>query len=105
MPNTTTILEDHGTNKFYEWDDPTYPSTDLEAYFEAMGAPDASEFHGMYLHHYEEDTPIYGEYTDGTMNLVSGSGDYLPYWYEEGHGARVYKRLYPCTYFSTPRYK
>ncbi|MCR5295507.1 MAG: hypothetical protein K6E30_10130 [Lachnospiraceae bacterium] len=105
MPNTTTILEDHGSNKFYEWDDPTYPSTDLEAYFEAMGAPDASDFHGMYLHHYEEDTPIYGEYTDGTLNLVSGSGDYLPYWYEEGHGARVYKRLYPCTYFSTPRYK
>ena len=105
MPNTATILEDHGTNKFYEWDDPTYPSTDLEAYFEAMGAPDPSEFHGMYLHHYEEDTPIYGEYTDGTLNLMSGSGDYLPYWYEEGHGARVYKRLYPCTYFSTPRYK
>lgn len=105
MPYTTTILEDHGTNKFYEWDDPTYPSTDLEAYFEAMGAEDASDYHGMYLHHYEEDTPIYGEYTDGTLELVSGSGDFLNYWYEKGHGARVYKYLYPCTYFSTPRYR
>ena len=70
-----------------------------------MGAEDASDYHGMYLHHYEEDTPIYGEYTDGTLELVSGSGDFLNYWYEKGHGARVYKYLYPCTYFSTPRYR
>ena len=34
-----------------------------------------------------------------------GSGDFLNYWYEKGHGARVYKYLYPCTYFSTPRYR
>lgn len=115
MPYTTTILEDHGTNKFYEWDNPTYPSTDLEAYFEAIKQKQIEEtgsstinpadYHGMYLHHYEEDTPIYGEYTDGTQELVSGSGDFLNYWYEKGHGARVYKYLYPCTYFSTPRYR
>lgn len=115
MPYTTTILEDHGTNKFYEWDNPTYPSTDLEAYFEAIKQKQIEEtgsstinpadYHGMYLHHYEEDTPIYGEYTDGTLELVSGSGDFLNYWYEKGHGARVYKYLYPCTYFSTPRYR
>ncbi len=105
MPNTTTILENLNSNQFSAWDDPTAPSTDLEAFFEAMGTDDASDFHGMYLHHYEEDTPIYGEYTDGSLNLVSGSGDYLPYWYQEGHGARVYKRLYPCTYFKSPRYK
>lgn len=105
MPYKATILEDHNENVYYTWDNPNFPSTDLEAYFESVGAADAADYHGMYLHHYEADTPIYGEYTDGNLNLVSGSGDYLPYWYEEGHGARAYKRLYPCTYFQSPRYK
>ena len=107
MPYTATILEDHNENRFYEWYDPTYPSTDLEAYFNAVGdTQSASDFKNMYLHHYEEDTPIYGEYTNLSQNLVSGSGEYLPYWYEEGHGARVYRySLRPCTYFKSPRYK
>ena len=105
-PNTTTIFEDHNSNTFEAWDDPTYPSTDLEAFFSALEDEDASLFHGMYLHHYEEDQPIYGEYTDGTVNLVSGSGDYLPYWFEEGHGARARRfNLWPCTSFQSPRYK
>lgn len=104
-PNKTTILEDHNTNKFFPASDPSLPSTDLEAFFTAIGEDNPADYHGLYLHHYEEDEPIYGEYTDGTMNLVSGSGDYLKYWFEEGHGARVYRRLYPCTYFKSPRYK
>lgn len=104
-PNKTTILEDHNTNQFFVMSDPDLPSTDLEAFFAAAGEDNPADYHGKYYHHYEEDEPIYGEYTDGTINLVSGSGDYLIYWFEEGHGARVYRRLYPCTYFKSPRYK
>ena len=112
-PDTTTIVEDHNTGSYSFTDPisgeevlPSRASTDLEAYFSSIGdVKKATEYHNIYYHHYEEDTPIYGEYTDGTLELVSGSGDFLNYWYEKGHGARVYKYLYPCTYFSTPRYR
>ena len=61
-------------------------------------------YDGTYVHRYDADMPIYGEYWDGTYSLVSGSGDYLRYWYEEGHGRRVRKfDLVPCTSFPSPR--
>ncbi len=103
-PNNATIIENHGDNYDFKYYDATY-TTDLDAFFKGMGVEDDPKNYGLYLHRYEEDTPIYGEYTDGSLNLVSGSGDYLPYWYQQGHGARIYKRLYPCTYFKSPRYK
>ena len=62
------------------------------------------KYSGTYLRRYDADMPIYGEYRDGTYSLVSGSGDYLAYWYEEGHGRRVRKfGLVPCTSFPSPR--
>ncbi len=108
-PRKSTILENHGNDAYgfdyLPYSYPTDRSTDLEAFFRDRGEDAPKDFSGLYLHRYEEDEPIYGEYTDGTINLVSGSGDYLKYWFEEGHGARVYRRLYPCTYFKSPRYK
>lgn len=65
-----------------------------------------------YIHHYNADEAIYGEYytsrdawSDGSVTAVSGSGSKLNKWYKSGHGAQVRNIKKGTTSFKSPRVK
>ena len=98
-PDTATILEEHNYKLFYPVD-PHLPSKT----FYTNDPNTWEEIPAWYMHHYEADEAIYGEYTAGGVTYVSGSGDYLDTWYLEGHGQQLKKKgLRGVTSFPSPR--
>ena len=102
MPNRATIVEEHNYGLFLPVD------SNLPSMIDYTNDPNTWEEYpsGWYLHHYEADEPIYGEYTVGGKKYVSGSGSNLNKWYREGHGAELKKKgLRGVTSFTSPRVK
>ena len=98
-PDTATILEEHNYKLFY----PVNPHLPSKIFY--TNDPNTwEEIPARYMHHYEADEPIYGEYTADGVTYVSGSGDWLDTWYETEHGRQLKKKgLRKVTSFPSPR--
>ena len=89
-----------------EWNDFEWIDFDPDGEWDWEPEDDAAweEIPAWYMHHYEADEPIYGEYTAGGKTYVSGSGDWLDTWYEKEHGRQLRKKgLRKVTSFPSPR--
>lgn len=89
-PKTNTVVEDHASGKitFVDHGVHTYTNVDTgDSYTVDADAnlPSTTLFKdslgGVYLHHYDQDEILEAFYTDGKVDLKSGSGDNANAWY------------------------
>ena len=89
-PKTNTVLEDHSNGRITYTDHGPYtytnPGTGKEVTINLdANLPSAvlikNAQGGVYLHHYDQDEILEAFYTDGKVDLKSGSGDNANAWY------------------------
>ena len=118
-PRTNTILEDHFQGAIYFHDHGVHSMTngdtgDTYTINADANLPSMTVFTdsngGVYLHHYEADEILQGEYTDGSVTLKTGSGNNAGSWYlwdsVSGGATRVRKGGLRSPFsFKSPRVK